>query len=194
MKRIRLIETRIAEKYKEGLMRCPVHLSIGQEAVPVGVCKNLGVKDQVLSAHRSHAHYLAKGGSLKSMLSELYGKSSGCAGGKGGSMHLLDLSKNFLAAVPIVGSTIPMAVGASWGRKLQKITESFQIRILRQLGNEGARQTAKVYIPYHYRANPSSLKYHQIKNQLNYKSSMLIQTNFVTFGPFRVSKLFCLSA
>ena len=120
MIRIRMIEQKIASMYGEQEMRCPVHLSIGQEAVATGVCSQLKTNDIVLSAHRAHAHYLAKGGSLKSMLSELYGKSSGCAGGKGGSMHLLDLSKNFLAAVPIVGSTIPMAVGASWGRKLQK--------------------------------------------------------------------------
>jgi len=119
MKRIRIIETKIAEKYKQGLMRCPVHLSVGQEAIAVGVCKNLKKEDQVFSAHRSHAHYLAKGGNLKLMIAELHGKKTGCAGGKGGSMHLLDLKKNFLAAVPIVGSTIPMAVGASWGKQLQ---------------------------------------------------------------------------
>ena len=119
MKKIRMVEEEIAKRYSEGLMRCPVHLSIGQEAVAVGVCQNLKSQDQVFSAHRSHAHYLAKGGDLKSMIAEIYGKKTGCAGGKGGSMHLIDIKKNFLGAVPIVGSTIPMAVGASWGKKLQ---------------------------------------------------------------------------
>ena len=119
MQRIRLVEENIAKNYKNGLMRCPVHLSIGQEAVATGVCNLLTKEDLVLSAHRSHAHYLAKGGSLKAMLSEIHGKKNGCAGGKGGSMHLIDHSKGFIAAVPIVGSTIPMAVGASWGLNLQ---------------------------------------------------------------------------
>ena len=73
MLRIRKIELKIAELYSEEEMRCPVHLSVGQEAVAVGVCSALGKKDLALSAHRSHAHYLAKGGDLKSMLAELYG-------------------------------------------------------------------------------------------------------------------------
>ena len=101
-------------------MRCPVHLSIGQEAIPVGICSNLMKSDQILSAHRSHAHYLAKGGNLKSMLSELYGKVTGCASGKGGSMHLIDIKAGMMAAVPIVGSTIPIAVGFAWANKIKK--------------------------------------------------------------------------
>ena len=119
MKKIRMVEEEIAKRYSEGLMRCPVHLSTGQEAVAVGVCQNLTTEDQVFSAHRSHAHYLAKGGALKPMIAEIYGKKTGCAGGKGGSMHLIDIKKNILGAVPIVGSTIPMGVGASWGKKLK---------------------------------------------------------------------------
>jgi len=120
MQRIRLIEEGIAQRYKKNLMRCPVHLSVGQEAVASGVCYSLKKNDLVLSAHRSHAHYLAKGGSFKSMLNEIHGKKDGCAGGKGGSMHLIDTNAGFIAAVPIVGSTIPIAVGASWGLELQK--------------------------------------------------------------------------
>ena len=119
MLRIRQIETSIAKKYKEQEMRCPVHLSVGQEAVAVGICQNLNKKDKIVTAHRSHAHYLAKGGSLKKMLAELYGKFTGCAKGFGGSMHLIDLNSGVAAAVPIVGSTIPIAVGASWGLGLQ---------------------------------------------------------------------------
>ena len=120
MLRIRLVEERIAELYSEQEMRCPVHLSIGQEAIAVGVCNNLAVNDIVMSAHRAHAHYLAKGGNLKSMLAELYGKSTGCAMGKGGSQHLVGLESGFFAAVPIVGSTIPIAVGVAWASKLKK--------------------------------------------------------------------------
>ena len=120
MLRIRMVEEKIAELYSEQEMRCPVHLSIGQEAVAVGVCEHLDQKDIVMSAHRAHAHYLAKGGDLKSMLAELYGKATGCAMGKGGSMHLVDLKSGFFAAVPIVGSTIPIAVGVAWAFKLKK--------------------------------------------------------------------------
>ena len=120
MLRIRMVEEKIAELYSEQEMRCPVHLSIGQEAVAVGVCENLSQNDIVMSAHRAHAHYLAKGGDLKAMLAELYGKATGCAMGKGGSMHLVDLNSGFFAAVPIVGSTIPIAVGVAWAFKLKK--------------------------------------------------------------------------
>ena len=118
MIRMRMVEERIAKKYFEQEMRCPVHLSVGQEAIASGICLNLQKKDQVLSAHRSHFHYLAKGGNLKKMISEIYGKETGCAGGKGGSMHLIDINAGLIAAVPIVGSTIPIGVGLAWANKL----------------------------------------------------------------------------
>jgi TPP-dependent pyruvate/acetoin dehydrogenase alpha subunit len=118
--RIRKIEIEISKKYSEQKMRCPVHLSIGQEAIPVGICRNLNKEDKIFTAHRSHAHYLAKGGNFKRMLAELYGKKGGCAKGKGGSMHLIDLKAGLFGAVPIVGSTIPIGVGAAWSNKLDK--------------------------------------------------------------------------
>lgn len=115
MLRIRRVEERIADLYPRQQMRCPVHLSIGQEAVAVGVCSVLQPNDYVLSGHRSHSHYLAKGGDLKKMMAELYGKVGGCSKGKGGSMHLVDLDAGFLGATPIVGSTIGIATGAALG-------------------------------------------------------------------------------
>lgn len=117
--RIRLIEQRIGELYQEYEMRCPTHFSLGQEAVAVGVSSHLSKDDFMTSAHRSHAHYLAKGGDLNAMMAELYGKKTGCASGKGGSMHLIDLEAGFLGAVPIVGSTIPIGVGASFSAHLR---------------------------------------------------------------------------
>lgn len=107
-----MVEEAIAEEYKNQEMRCPTHLSIGQEAVPAGVCQNLQIADMVYATHRSHGAYIAKGGSLKRMIAELYGKETGCSRGVGGSQHLIDLSVNFGGAVPIVGETIPLAVGA----------------------------------------------------------------------------------
>lgn len=115
MLRIRMIEESIAERYAEQEMRCPVHLSIGQEAVAVGVCAALEPEDYLMSTHRAHAHYLAKGGDLKRMLAEIYGRATGCSSGKGGSMHLVDLSVNMLGSTPIVGSSLAVAVGTAFG-------------------------------------------------------------------------------
>lgn len=115
MLRIRMIEEAIAERYSEWEMRCPVHLCIGQEAIAVGVCENLRKTDYVMSTHRAHGHYLAKGGNLKTMLAEIYGKATGCSKGKGGSQHLIDLDAGFLGSTPIVGSIIPIATGVAFG-------------------------------------------------------------------------------
>lgn len=119
MLRIRMIEERIAEEYSKQEMRCPVHLSIGQEAVAVGVCSALSKNDWVFSGHRAHAHFLAKGGDFRKMLAEIFGKETGCAGGRGGSMHLVDKNCGFLGSTPIVGSTIPVAVGAALTLKIK---------------------------------------------------------------------------
>ncbi len=125
---IRRVEERIAEEYTQQEMRCPVHFCIGQEAIAAGVCAALSPDDKVMSGHRSHGHYLAKGGNLARMIAELYGKATGCCSGKGGSMHLIDLECGFLGAAPIVGSTIPIAVGtafAAHSRKEARITAVF---------------------------------------------------------------------
>ena len=118
MLRIRMIEEEIARRYPEGKMRCPVHLSVGQEAGAVGICAGLKPNDKMVSTHRSHAHYLAKGGSLKALIGELYGKVTGCARGNGGSMHLIDLSVNFYGSTSIVGGTIPIGVGIAFADKI----------------------------------------------------------------------------
>lgn len=119
MLRIRMLEEEIAKRYKEGKMRCPVHLSIGQEAAAVGVCASLRNEDKLVSTHRGHAHYLAKGGSMNALIAELYGKSTGCSRGSGGSMHLLDLHHGFYGSTSIVAGTIPVGVGLAFADKLQ---------------------------------------------------------------------------
>ena len=91
MFRIRRVEEEIALIYPTDKIKSPVHLSIGQEAVSVGVCETLSPSDTVFGTYRGHALYLAKGGDLKKMIAELYGKVTGCAKGKGGSMHLIDV-------------------------------------------------------------------------------------------------------
>jgi len=128
MVRIRLIEEAIADHYAEGEMRCPVHLSIGQEAIAVGACAALETSDKVYSTHRCHAHYLAKGGDLKRMTAEICGKAAGCVGGRGGSMHLMDVPKGVMASIPIVSSSIPVAVGSALADKRMrngKVTVAF---------------------------------------------------------------------
>lgn len=120
MKFVRVIEEGIADRYSSEMMRCPTHLSIGQEAAAVGVCSVLQSTDLAVSSHRAHAHYLAKGGSPKSMLAEIYGKESGCCGGRGGSMHLIDLSVGFVGSTAIVGNSIPLGVGLGLSLKLKK--------------------------------------------------------------------------
>lgn len=123
MLRIRIVEEVMAQRYSEQEMRCPMHLCIGEEAIAAGVCAALTTQDDVFGNHRSHGHYLAKGGDLKRLIAELYGKATGCCGGRGGSMHLIDQSVGFLGAVPIVGATIPLAVGTGWAAKLRKTTQ-----------------------------------------------------------------------
>lgn len=117
MLRIRSVEERISQLYPEQEIRCPTHLCTGQEAPPVGVSAHLAGDDMVFSAHRSHGHYLAKGANLKAMMAELYGKVTGCALGKGGSQHLIDLEAGFMGSAPILASTISVGVGATWGRR-----------------------------------------------------------------------------
>lgn len=119
MKRIRFVEEMIAQRYGEGKMRCPTHLSIGQEAVAAAVGLALRKDDVAVSGHRAHAHYLGKGGNLSAMIAEIYGKVTGCARGKGGSMHLIDESVGFKGSTAIVGGTVPVGVGLAYAIKLR---------------------------------------------------------------------------
>jgi TPP-dependent pyruvate/acetoin dehydrogenase alpha subunit len=118
--RIRRVEERIAEVYPTDKIQSPVHLSIGQEAVSVAVCEALRQDDVVFGTYRCHAFYLAKGGDLNKMIAELYGKVTGCARGKAGSMHLIDATAGVMGASAVVGTTIPHAVGYALALKMQQ--------------------------------------------------------------------------
>ncbi|MCA1946079.1 MAG: thiamine pyrophosphate-dependent dehydrogenase E1 component subunit alpha [Desulfovibrio sp.] len=120
MLRIRRFEERVAARYPEQQMRTPVHLCIGQEAVAAGVCLALGQEDVVCSTHRSHGHYLAKGGSMPALAAELYGRSTGCASGRGGSMHVIDVAAGVAGTSAIVGGGIPLAVGMALAFALRR--------------------------------------------------------------------------
>jgi TPP-dependent pyruvate/acetoin dehydrogenase alpha subunit len=117
--RIRRVEEEIARVYPTDKVMSPVHLSIGQEAVSVGVCEALGPEDVVFGSYRCHALYLAKGGDLRGMIAELYGKAAGCAKGKAGSMHLIDTSAGVMGASAVVATTIPLAVGYAMAERMR---------------------------------------------------------------------------
>jgi acetoin:2,6-dichlorophenolindophenol oxidoreductase subunit alpha len=119
MRRIRRAEEVIAEMVTTGEARCPCHLYIGQEAVAAGVCAALRREDTVWGGHRSHGHYLAKGGSLTGLFAEILGKAIGCSEGRGGSMHLLAEEVGILGTVPIVAGTVPLAAGAALAAKMR---------------------------------------------------------------------------
>jgi len=101
-------------------MKTPIHLYIGQEAIAVGVCANLRKEDYISSSHRSHGHYLAKGGNAKSLIAELYCKATGCSKGHGGSMHLVDISVGHYGSSSIVGGGIPIGTGIGLAIKMKK--------------------------------------------------------------------------
>jgi TPP-dependent pyruvate/acetoin dehydrogenase alpha subunit len=113
MLEIRLTEESFIDPILRGEVRCPVHLYSGEEAVAVGVCAALEDKDYIFGNHRSHGHFLAKGGKIRDLVAEIYGKETGCSRGRGGSMHLIDPEVGMLGGAPIVAGTISLAVGAA---------------------------------------------------------------------------------
>lgn len=119
MLRIRLVEEKLADWYVSGFIKAPVHLSIGQEAVAVGVMAALEPEDKIVSTHRCHGHYLAKGGDLNKMMAEILGKTTGCCRGKGGTMHLFDDNVGHVISAPLVGASIPFAVGMALASKMK---------------------------------------------------------------------------
>src|SRR5882724_3142910 len=108
---IRRTEEELARIYPTDRIKSPIHLVIGQEAIPVGVCDVLRPHDIVGGSYRSHGVYLAKGGNLNAMVAELFGKVTGCARGKGGSMHLVAPDVNMIGSSAVVGTGIPLAAG-----------------------------------------------------------------------------------
>jgi len=120
MLRIRKFEEKVAELvYPLKEIFCPCHLYIGQEAVATGVCSNLKKEDWVFSTHRSHGHYIAKGGDIKALMAELYGRQTGCSRGRGGSMHLASPEWGLPGSSAIVAGTIPLAVGTALAFSMQ---------------------------------------------------------------------------
>lgn len=115
---IRKTEELISQEYYKNIFRCPVHLSVGQEAISAMIGFVFNSNDLAVSSHRAHAHYIGKGGNITKMFAEILGL-DGCSGGIGGSMHLTDRSVGFICSSAIVGNSIPIGVGLSLSQKLE---------------------------------------------------------------------------
>jgi len=128
MIKIRNFENAITDVYSRGLMNGLAHLYIGEEAIATGVCTNFNEKDYAVSTHRGHGHLIAQGADLKKMMAEILGRKDGYCKGKGGSMHIMDVSKGILGANGIVAAGIPIATGAAYSAKYRgtdQVTVSF---------------------------------------------------------------------
>ncbi|MDD5679964.1 MAG: thiamine pyrophosphate-dependent dehydrogenase E1 component subunit alpha [Candidatus Omnitrophica bacterium] len=120
MLRIRFCEESMVRPITKGEIRCPVHLYTGQEAIAAGVSAALGKGDYVFSGHRSHGHFIARGGKMKELIAEVYGRSAGCSKGRGGSMHICDNSIGMPGTVPIVAGIVSLALGSALASKINK--------------------------------------------------------------------------
>jgi TPP-dependent pyruvate/acetoin dehydrogenase alpha subunit len=144
---LRIAEQELVKLYLDKKLFSMVHFYIGQEAVAVGVCEALTHEDKVLGNHRSHGHYLAKGGNFRAMVCELLGRANGLAHGKGGSMHMIDKSVNFIGSTPLLGSVAPISAGVAFEQKYNKkdtITAAFF--------GDGASEEGIVYETYNIAA------------------------------------------
>tara|TARA_Y100000590_G_scaffold417370_1_gene517050 strand:+ start:2315 stop:3367 length:1053 start_codon:yes stop_codon:yes gene_type:complete len=121
MKLIRRAEEILGDNVKNGKIKCPCHLSIGQEAIPVGIAKYLDNKDFVFGNHRSHGHYLSMTDDVHKLFAETLGKVTGSSKGMGGSMHVIAADSGFHGSVPIVSATIPVSVGGGLTSKLKNM-------------------------------------------------------------------------
>ena len=116
---IRFSEESFIAPLLDGTVRCPVHLTSGEEAIATGISALLTSEDKVFGNHRSHGHFLAKGGSVAELIGEVYCRETGCSRGRGGSMHLIAPDVGFLGAAPIVAGTISLALGAALAHKIR---------------------------------------------------------------------------
>jgi TPP-dependent pyruvate/acetoin dehydrogenase alpha subunit len=135
---IRTFEELIAEDYKKNNIKSFLHLTIGQEGTAVGVASALKKNDYFFGNHRSHGHYLAKGGDWKKMIYEIYGDKRGCCKGYGGSMHMLDRKVGFQGSTPILGSAVPIAAGIAAAKKFKKKKELSVVFVGDGAAEEGA--------------------------------------------------------
>lgn len=147
MLKLRVASEELVKHYVENKVFSMVHFYVGQEAVAVGVCDALGKNDLAMGTHRSHGYYLAKGGDFRKLAAELFGRSSGAAHGKGGSMHMVDRSVGFAGTTPLLGSVVPIAAGQAFAKKYKK-----EPGIVVAFYGDGASEEGVVYETYNLAA------------------------------------------
>jgi len=188
MVRIRSCEESFVEPILKGEARCPIHLYSGEEAIAAGVCAALMKKDYVFSTHRSHGHYLAKGGDMAELMAEIYGKEIGCSRGRGGSMHLIAPDKGMMGSAPIVAGTISLAVGAALAssiRKDKRVTVSFF--------GDGAAGEGVLYESLNFAALRKLPIIFACENNL-YSTHLSIKECRVDNNIFEIGKPFCIKS
>jgi len=178
---IRHLELQLVDYYLKNKVMSFVHFYVGQEAVASGVCDNLRHDDNVFGNHRSHGHYLAKGGDPVALVAELLGRATGCCRGKGGSMHMIDKSVNFLGSTPILGSVAPIATGSALASKLSKtgdVTVAFF--------GDGASEEGVVYESINFAALMKLPIVFVIENNLYSVMSKLLDRRSADFSHERI--------
>lgn len=137
MHKIRKFEERVAKLFDNGDLKGTTHLSIGQESNAVGVCQALDMKDLIVSTHRGHGHYIAKGGDINKLMAEFFGKKTGLCGGRGGSQHIFDMDIGFLGANGITGGGMPISLGAAFSVKYKQQSNIVVVFIGDGASNQG---------------------------------------------------------
>ena len=188
MLRIRLCEESFVERILSREVLCPCHLYSGQEAIAAGICTSLDGKDYIFGNHRSHGHFLAKGGSMKELVAEIYCKETGCSHGRGGSMHLIDTEKGMMGTAPIVAGTISLAMGAALASSIRKdgrITVSFF--------GDGATGEGVLYESLNFAALRKLPIIFACENNL-YATHMPIQECRVKNNIYKIAQPFCIES
>jgi len=188
MVRIRFCEESLVEPILKGEIRCPCHLYSGEEAVAAGICAALTEQDYIFSTHRSHGHFLAKGGSMNELIAEVYCRESGCSRGRGGSMHLIDLDKGMIGSAPIVAGTISLALGSALAvsiRREERVTVSFF--------GDGATGEGVLYESLNFASLKKLPMIFACENNL-YATHMPIQDCRVSNDIYRIAEPFCIES
>jgi len=188
MVRIRLCEESLVEPILRGEIRCPCHLCSGEEAIAAGLCASLTKNDYVFGNHRSHGHFLAKGGSINDLMAEIYCRENGCARGRGGSMHLIDPSIGMMGSAPIVAGTISLAMGAALASSIRG-----EDRVAISFFGDGATGEGVLYESMNYAALRKLPMIFACENNL-YATHMPIRECRVDKNIYKIAEPFCIES
>ncbi|MEI7639846.1 MAG: thiamine pyrophosphate-dependent dehydrogenase E1 component subunit alpha [Syntrophus sp. (in: bacteria)] len=188
MVRIRLCEESFVEPILNRDVLCPCHLYSGEEAVATGICASLTDRDYIFGNHRSHGHYLAKGGSLDGLVAEIYCRETGCSRGRGGSMHVIDMDCGMLGSAPIVSGTISLALGAALAASIRK-----EDRVAVTFFGDGATGEGVLYESLNFAALMKLPMVFVCENNL-YATHMPIRDCRVANNIYKIAEPFCIDS